>query len=456
MIRNILIVVAAAAVGGGAVGWFVLGTLGGRPAPTPPSAAAPADGVEAVRRFALTAADVPLDRETPAVAADAKGRVLVAWASQTAALEHTIFLARSADGGTTFDEPSAFRKVPIYRYKATRKGQEVTYSTSAETRLAVAGEAVYLGWTEAVDGGPKVVYYVARSDDGGRTFAKPAAVPGGEGAKPGFTDLSAGPDGAAACAWLDHRNKVQVPFYSVSDPNRAQFGPAALVYAGPPGGGVCPCCDAAVTRGRRRRIRRLPQRRQRRPRRLRGPIRRPVRSLRAPVAVNPDHWRFEGCPHDGPALAVAAGRLHVLWMDGHAGRRRVYYAASDPSDLRFTPRELSPGPGEQGHPKLAAFGTVLHAVWDAGAGVAPAASGNHDDHHHSDPTAGGGRTVQYARSANGGEDFGPARDLDPRPGAFQVNPAVAVGPAGDAYVVWNEITEAGKSVAFVRVPAAPK
>ena len=32
--------------------------------------------------------------------------------------------------------------------------------------------------------------------------------------------------------------------------------------------------------------------------------------------------------------------------------------------------------------------------------------------------------------------------------------AVALGPSGTLFVTWNELTEAGKSVAFARVPAS--
>ncbi len=209
MTRILVLTAAAAALVGGALGWFVLSSVGTGAGPAdpahPPARADRSPTAEVARRFALSAADVPLDRETPAVAADAKGRIVVAWAARTGDLEHTLFLARSDDGGATFAAPTAFRKVAIYRYEATRKGQDVTYSTSVAPRLAAAGDAVYLGWTEAVGGGPRVVFYVARSTDGGRSFSEPAAAQDAEGQRPGFIGLSAGPDGAAACAWLDHR-----------------------------------------------------------------------------------------------------------------------------------------------------------------------------------------------------------------------------------------------------------
>ena len=221
MTRILIATAVCAAVVGGVLGWFVLSSGAAKPPAVPP----PDAPGNFARRFALTAADVPLEHETPAVAADAEGRIVVAWAGRTAELEHTLFLARSDDGGKTFTDPAAFRKVPIYRYASTRNGQEVTYSTNAAPRLAAAGGAIYLGWTEAIGGGPRVAFYVARSTDGGRSFSEPAAAQDAEGQRPGFTGLSAGPDGTVACTWLDHRKTAQLPFFTLSDPDGGNLAP---------------------------------------------------------------------------------------------------------------------------------------------------------------------------------------------------------------------------------------
>ena len=37
-----------------------------------------------------------------------------------------------------------------------------------------------------------------------------------------------------------------------------------------------------------------------------------------------------------------------------------------------------------------------------------------------------------------------------RPGAFQLNPAIALGPDGAVLVAWSEIDPEGKRVVFVR------
>ena len=163
------------------------------------------------QEFMLLPADVAADRETPALAVDSEGRVLMAWASQTGELERTLYLARSSDGGAHFEPPVAWRKVPIYRYtsKGRAGGSGMTYSTHVLPRLASAGAEINLGWVEAIDGGPKVVYYVARSSDGGRSFSSPMPVHGASTVRPGFTTLAADPDGTLLAGWLESPEAVR-------------------------------------------------------------------------------------------------------------------------------------------------------------------------------------------------------------------------------------------------------
>lgn len=462
MTRLLIVGLLGASLAGFALGWYVLARPGDPeppPAPNGPPENAPDRLAEVSHRFDLSPADVRLDRETPAVAADGRNRVVVAWASASGDTERTLWAARSADGGQTFEPAVPFRKVPIYRYASNSKGKETTYSTSAAPRLAAGGEAVYLGWTEAVGGGPRVEFLVARTTDGGKTFSEPVRAHGAEAVRPGFTALAAGPDGSVLCSWLDSRRKAPHPFCGVMRPAAETFQPEGLVYAGPGDKGVCPCCATDVLRApdgttfvafrnndddyRDICVARAP-----------GEA---ADGFGAPVMVNAERWRFNGCPHDGPSLALGGGRLHVAWMDAHTGRRRAYHASSSLPELHFTPRPLCPSaPGEQGHPRLVAAGGAVHAVWDGSLADEPvAATGReHEGHGHGAHLAagGGGRVIEHARAAGDG-DFGPARPIDPRPGAFQVNPALAVGPSGSVFVAWNEFTESGKSVAFARIPS---
>jgi hypothetical protein len=449
MNRSLLAIVAAAGIVGLTIGL----NLSGRPRPKPsPSSTVLAplpDSTPAPplrREFPLRPDDVKADRETPAIAVDARGRVLLAFASQTGDLERTIHLARSSDGGQTFSEPKPWRKVPIYKYasKSSDTKPAMTYSTHVLPRLAASGDELVLGWVEAIDGGPRVVYYVARSFDGGATFADPVAVHGESTTRPGFTALAAGPSGELDAAWLDD----QKPCASTRRHGSEGFEAEATVYAGPAGAGVCPCCDVALARAEG------------------GPLfvafrdddddhrdikvsRSTERGFERPVVVGDHRWTFKGCPHDGPALALKGDRLVVAWMDAHNGLNRVYVADSDFASLSFQAHELAPdAKGSQGHPRLALDrkGRVL-AAWDESLDHAAPAETKHG-HGHA-PT-GVGRAIRFASTADG-RSFGPSRAIDPRPGSFQLNPALAMLDDDAALVAWAELDTQGKRIVVVRV-----
>jgi hypothetical protein len=178
-------------------------------------------------------------------------------------------------------------------------------------------------------------------------------------------------------------------------------------------------------------------------------------AFEAPVPVTSASWSFEGCPHDGPALALGRDRLHVAWMDGHTGRNRIYTASAPFALPRFSPRELSPGSdGSQGHPRLIAGGDgSLHAVWDENLDAdeaPPAHAGGGHSHSHGAALSGSGRAIMYA-TTSGSDEFGPALAVAPRAGVFQLNPAAVVGPDGQLLITWNELGEEGKQVVVVRL-----
>jgi hypothetical protein len=442
-----------AGVAGFGVGWLVFGSAPGdrSPAITPklePTAAhSPIPEPELPRReFTLRPADVSADRETPAVAVDSKGRALLAWASQTGDLERVLTLARSTDGGRTFSEPVDWRKVPIYRYGSKSKGKEVSYSTHVLPRLVASGDSIHLGWVEAINGGPKVIYYVATSVDGGQTFSEPVPTHGPDASKPGFTALAVGLDGSILTGWLDN----QRPYSSALLTPSAGFEPERLAYESPDGKGVCPCCDVAVAQGADggRFVAFRNAESGNRDIMIAGP--------NGPVAVGSDHWKHDGCPHDGPSLALSASQLDVVWMDAHSGKGRVYHASSATEALTFKPRELAPGsPGVQGHPKLARLADGrLVAAWDESIGEppAPAEAGHGHSQGHAPAMTGGGRAIQLAVST--GDGFGSPVMVAPKPGAFQLQPAIAPAGDGSAVVAWVELDESGKKIVVRRVELA--
>jgi hypothetical protein len=388
-------------------------------------------------RFPLSSFDVKDTHETPELAVAPDGRLLLAWPSQTGEGERTLYLTSSTDRAASFAEPRKLATSGISKSVSQMHGKTVTRERKMAPHLAATGSRVVLAWTTAKPDGSDTRLVLAESTDSGATFTEPTPVHGSDAGKPTFTWLAITPAGSVACSWLDSRAKVQQTYAAVRPIGGQTFSPEVLVHAGQDGKGVCPCCptnaafapdgslfvafrnvdagyrDIAISR-----------------------LKPGATAFEPPVSVVPPTWKFDGCPHDGPSLAFTGDTVHVTWMDSHGGKPRCYYGKAKLADRTFETRELNPAAaGTQGNAKLVADATGgLHAIWEESLGEASA-----------------GRAVRYAYSAKADGTFTEPRTLDEQPGKFQTRPAITVSPTGDVFAAWNELSDAGKAVAVMRV-----
>jgi hypothetical protein len=90
-----------------------------------------------------------------------------------------------------------------------------------------------------------------------------------------------------------------------------------------------------------------------------------------PVRVSEDGWEINGCPDDGPAMAVdQAGRVHIVWptvMVANGALEGALFYASTRDGRTFTKRLRVPAEGspKPSHPQIAIdqHGRVIVA-WD--------------------------------------------------------------------------------------------
>jgi len=446
---------AALAAGGALGGLYLSGGLttsdlppscpGNPPSPTP---LVPSE----LHRIPLFSLDVKDTLEAPELVSNCCGKLSLAWASKTSETERTVFYTRSIDG-KAFDEPRAISKGGIY--KTAARGKMSGHERRAVPHLAAMGPEVLLTWSEALADGSGMRMVLATSTDPGATFGVPQTVHSGERANPTFTAFARGLGGVLACAWLDDRAGNQQVFASVRPLDAEVFNPERLVQSGQEGKGVCPCCPTAarfaadgtlyvafrnINEGYRDiAVSRL----------------RPGQSkFEGPFPVVEKIWKFDGCPHDGPSIAIIGDTMHVAWMDAHTGPQRCYIAKAKLADMKFESRELNAaGLGTQGNAKL--FGDDsdnLHAVWEERDGAEPVADA-HAGHQHGAPIVGGtgGRAIQYAMMPAGQSAFGAVRAIAPKTGAFQTRPSIAVTPKGIVFVAWNELDTTGKAIVVSRV-----
>jgi hypothetical protein len=306
---------------------------------------------------------------TPSIAAEAS-TVVVAWGATSKDNRTDVFVAVSSDGGITFG-------VPV---RVNADDGEAKLTGEAPPRIVIgralsSGRELTVLWT-ARDGA-RTSIKLARSTDGGRTFA--AAVPlvtGAAGAR-GWPALAVGKDGKAHAVWLDHRGMAPAP--GATPHAHAQEAPNDTSVAAQKSGlyyaslgskasaavagheiakGVCYCCKTALAihRGRLYAAWRHVY-----PGNLRdiafATSTNAGLSFSAPVRVSRDGWEIEGCPDDGPAIAVGNDNVvRMVWptvIPGSAPQGAIFYASSA-DGRRFTARVRVPTLGslKPSHPVL--------------------------------------------------------------------------------------------------------
>ncbi len=214
-----------------------------------------------------------------------------------------------------------------------------------------------------------------RSTDGGRTFAPGRDVPGSAGAgSRGWESVAVDDRGRVTVLWLDHRAMAtQTATHQHAAGNAAtapkpgpteRAGLSALYFASLDGTkastlatSVCYCCKTSIAVsgdlvfGVWRHVFSTGHRD------IAFTMSRDRGQHFAPLArVSADNWKLDGCPDNGPALAIdAQQRAHVVWptpADGASmNRMAIFYAVSN-NGRTFSPRTRIPTGGPASHPQL--------------------------------------------------------------------------------------------------------
>jgi hypothetical protein len=400
---------------------------------------------------------------TPSIAAEGRF-VAVVWGGAEPDGTTDLFLAVSRDAGRTFNAP---RRVNDTIGDARLNGEQPPQV--ALVHRANADPAIVVVWTTKGKNGTTLRQ--SRSDDGGTTFSPAATVPGTDApGNRGWEAIAVGPDSRVDVIWLDHRELASDTAMASShhdhteraagdkarSPNSKPDGVAMaqrskLYFASLDGtaapravtGGVCYCCKTALVSRAGGSL--YAAWRHVYPGNLRDMAftisRDGGRSFAPPIRVSEDHWVLEGCPDDGPAMAVdASGRIHLVWPtlvkeSATSGAElaetiALFYAVS--SDGRtFSKRQAIPTEGLPHHPRIVtSVDGTLTVVWDE--------------------LAKGSRRVALARArptANGVPSF--RRQLLTSDGP-SVYPAIAAAGA-DVIVAWTIGTSAAASIRIERI-----
>ena len=300
----------------------------------------------------------------PTVAASGQFEAVVWSAATTNAMD--IYAAVSRDGGASFGAPVQVNAIP----------GEARVSGEEPPRVVLVPRAgsvpdVVVVWTAKNGAATRILS--ARSNDGGRTFSIAMPVPGseGDGAR-GWQSLAVDSTGRVLVLWLDHRETVMMGARHTHDASAPaakadpteRAGLSQLYFSSLDGTdavtitrSVCYCCKTTLmTSGRNvyavwRHVYPGSQRdiafsmsRDR------------GKTFLAPVRVSDDHWQIDGCPDNGPSMAIdATQRVHVAWPTPADGKdmtsMALFYAVSR-DGATFTPRVRVPTRGAASHAQL--------------------------------------------------------------------------------------------------------
>jgi hypothetical protein len=231
-------------------------------------------------------------------------------------------------------------------------------------RIAVTRDAFLVATIAgATGGGADGDLRLYRSIDGGRTFAAPIVindVPGA--AREGMHALAANDAGLVVAAWLDLREKGTRIYAAISRDHGATWAPDTLVYASPDGA-VCECCHPSVAVARDGRIAVLFRNHTGGLRDMYVVQSRDGAAFAPAVKQGQGSWTLAACPMDGGGLAIRSGDVATVWRREDA----VFLA----DGLR--PAEERLGAGKD--PAIGVAANWLDVAWTGADGVALRQSG---------------------------------------------------------------------------------
>jgi hypothetical protein len=314
--------------------------------------------------------------------------VAVAWAARTADGTTDVYTAVSHDGGRSFGMPVRVNRVPGEASISGEQPPRIVWHAGRST-----DPAIVVLWTAKSPSGTRLVS--ARSTDGGTSFGPTEAVPGGDASgNRGWESAAVTATGEVVAAWLDHREVAArttggatggahqhgaathqpatdgVARAQLSQIWFARLGDSASARAIAPG--VCYCCKTSIATGQGgivaaawRHV-------------YPGNVRDIAlsassdggRTFAPPVRVSEDNWALDGCPENGPAIAIdATNAIHIVWptlVRGPAGDETpaLFYATSK-DGRRFTTRQQIPTVGVPWHPQIAVVpGGPVTVAWE--------------------------------------------------------------------------------------------
>jgi hypothetical protein len=314
---------------------------------------------------------------TPSVAA-LNQFVAVAWGATRPGGGTDVYATISRNGGDTFQTPVRVNDVD----------GEASLGLEQPPRISLIARKdhdplIVVVWTAKTKDGTRL--RVARSENGGVSFSRATTFAGSEApGNRGWVSTAVSSSGNLVAVWLDHREMAAGHNHSSGSgtTDGATHAQASKLYfaslddaasAHALTGGVCYCCKTAIVSGPDGAI--YAAWRHVYPGNIRdiafASSRDGGRSFAAPTRISADGWMLDGCPENGPALAVTSDNaVHVLWptlvpaASTRAEATLALFHAVTRDGRTFSSRTRVPTEGTPRHPQIVSTAGGPATAWD--------------------------------------------------------------------------------------------
>ncbi|WP_229814718.1 exo-alpha-sialidase [Shewanella hanedai] len=282
------------------------------------------------------------------------------------ALKGHMYFQVSKDKGVTF---SSVRQVNVEKEKISARN---------ENRPKIAFDqyqGVYLSWVM-----PKEKRYTADvrfsySKDYGKTFTVPVTV-NNDGLDIGhsFNEMRVTDEGEVSMVWLDsrlaHQRRLEgkqtngsALYFGEANYRKKQFTFSNQQLAN----NTCVCCRIALdtnTQGELAILWRHIYLDNIREFALLTLTQNESPPLK-PVQISHDHWKIDGCPHQGGAISIDQNnRYHMVWFNQGDLGKGIFYASSDDQGESLTkPIGVGMQSAQAAHPHINTLGSKVDIVW---------------------------------------------------------------------------------------------
>ncbi len=269
-----------------------------------------------------------------------------------------LYYQMSVDNGVAF---SVTKRVPIANEKISARN---------ENRPKISfdkNHGVYLSWAM-----PREKKYTADirfsySNDYGKSFSTPITV-NDDNLLTGhsFNEMTVNEQGDVSIVWLDGRLKQgksasqgSAIFMAAANMKNSQAGFVNQEVAN----GTCVCCRLAIDYNSKGNLAILW-------RHIYGDNIREfalttLNEQKSPYQVSYDHWKINGCPHQGGALSIDDNnRYHLVWFNQGDKGKGIFYANSDNAgETLTTPLAIGEYSAQAAHPHMSEQNGIVDIVW---------------------------------------------------------------------------------------------